>query len=73
MSETTSLETIERRLDGLQNNVSGVNRRLITLESSLTDRMGALEARMAELGGRRQTVRAHQCAGDRRELSDPSG
>jgi hypothetical protein len=36
-------------LDGLQNNVSGLNRRMITLESNLIDRVGALEARMAEL------------------------
>ena len=51
MSETVSLESIARRLDGLQNNVSGVNRRLISLESSLTERMGALEVRAAALEG----------------------
>jgi chaperonin cofactor prefoldin len=56
MSESTSLEIIARRLDGLQNNVSGVNRRLIMLESSLTDRMGALEARMTELEDRADTL-----------------
>jgi uncharacterized coiled-coil protein SlyX len=39
-------------LDGLQNNVSGLNRRMITLESNLIDRVGALEARMAELEDR---------------------
>jgi hypothetical protein len=33
MSETATLEFIRRRLDGLQNNVSGLNRRMITLES----------------------------------------
>jgi prefoldin subunit 5 len=49
MSETVSLESVARRLDGLQNNVSGVNRRLILLESSLTERMVALEARTAAL------------------------
>ena len=49
MSETATLEFIRRRLDGLQNNVSGLNRRMITLESNLIDRVGALEARMAEL------------------------
>lgn len=49
MSETVSLESVARRLDGLQNNVSGVNRRLISLETSLTERMGALEARTAAL------------------------
>ena len=49
MSGMISLESIARRLDGLQNNVSGVNRRLISLESSLTKRMGALEARTAAL------------------------
>ena len=48
MSETF-LEPITRRLDGLQNNVSGLNRRMIMLESNLIDRVGALEARMAEL------------------------
>jgi uncharacterized coiled-coil protein SlyX len=51
MSETVSLESVARRLDGLQNNVSGVNRRLISLESSLTERMAALEARTAAQEG----------------------
>jgi hypothetical protein len=37
MSETISLETIGRRLDSLQNNVSGVTRQLVTLESSLAN------------------------------------
>jgi len=49
MSETATPEFIARRLDGLQNNVSGLNRRMITLESNLIDRVGALEARMAGL------------------------
>ncbi len=49
MSETVSLESVARRLDALQNNVSGVNRRLITLESSLSERMAALEAKTAAL------------------------
>jgi hypothetical protein len=52
MSETATLESIGRRLDGLQNNVSGLNRRMITLESNLIDRVGALEAKMAELEDR---------------------
>jgi hypothetical protein len=54
MSETVSLdlEAIGRRLDSLQNNVSGVNRRLIILESHLVERVGALEARMAGLEDR---------------------
>ena len=56
MSESTSPETIGRRLDSLQNNVAGVNRRLIMLESSLTDRMGALEARMTELEDRADSL-----------------
>ena len=43
MSESVTLESIARRLDGLQNNVSGLNRRMITLESSLIDRVGALK------------------------------
>jgi BMFP domain-containing protein YqiC len=47
MSETATLESIVRRLDGLQNNVSGVTRRMITLENTLSDRMAALEARLA--------------------------
>ncbi len=38
-----------RRLEGLQNNVAGVNRLLISLETSLTERVGALEARTAAL------------------------
>src|SRR6476646_5045461 len=49
MSETAILESIGRRLDGLQNNVSGLNRRMIMLEGNLIDRVGALEARLAEL------------------------
>ena len=49
MSETVSLESIARRLDGLQNNVSGVNRRMITLENTLAQRMAALEFRLAGL------------------------
>ena len=49
MSETATLESIWRRLDGLQNTVSGVNRRMITLESTLSDRMAALETRLAGL------------------------
>ena len=49
MSETISPEFIGRRLDGLQNNVSGVTRRMITLESILSDRMAALETRLAGL------------------------
>ena len=48
MSETVSAESI-RRLDGLQNNVSGVTRRLITLENTLSARMEALEVRLAGL------------------------
>ena len=52
MSETATLESIVRRLDGLQNNVSGLNRRMITLESNLSDRVAALEARMAGLEDR---------------------
>jgi hypothetical protein len=52
MSETVSSEFIGRRLDGVQNNVSGVNRRMITLENTLSDRMMALEARLAGLEDR---------------------
>ena len=49
MSETASPELIGRRLDGLQNNITGLSRRMITLEASLNDRLGAVEARMAGL------------------------
>ena len=54
--ETASLELLLRRLDGLQNNVSGVNRRLVTLEGNLANRVGTLEARMAELEGRTEEL-----------------
>ena len=49
MSETTSPDLIGRRLDGLQNSITGLSRRMITLEASLNDRLGAVEARMAGL------------------------
>ena len=52
MSETATLKSIVRRLDSFQNNVSGLNRRMITLESNLSDRVAALEARMAGLEDR---------------------
>jgi hypothetical protein len=39
-------------LDGLQNNLSGLNRRMVTLESNLIDRVGMPEARMAGLEDR---------------------
>jgi hypothetical protein len=39
-------------VDSLQNNVSGVTRRMITLENNLADRLGTLEARLAGLEGR---------------------
>ena len=45
MNETVSAEFIGRRLDSLQNDVSGLNCRMVTLESNLIDRGGALEAR----------------------------
>jgi hypothetical protein len=49
MSETVSPEFIGRRLDSVQNNVSGVTRRMITLENTLSARMEALEGRLAGL------------------------
>jgi hypothetical protein len=49
MSETISSEFIGRRLDSLQNNVVGVNRRMIALETTLSERLGAVEARIARL------------------------
>lgn len=42
VSET--LDSIGKRLDSIQNSVSAMNRRLITLENSLAERVGALEA-----------------------------
>ena len=50
MSETLSSEHVGRRLDGLQNSVSSVTRRIVTLEITLSERMGAIEAGLAELG-----------------------
>jgi phage shock protein A len=48
MSETISSELVGRRLDGLQNSVSGVARRMVTLESNLTN---GTEQITAELTG----------------------
>ena len=59
MGETVFLEPLVRRLDGLQNNVSALNRRLITLESSLANRVEALEARMAGLEARTEELADH--------------
>jgi hypothetical protein len=52
VSETVSPEFIGRRLDGLQNNVSGVTRRMVTLESNLTNGMEALATEVNELAAR---------------------
>ena len=49
MSETTSPDLIARRLDGLQNSIAGLSRRMITLEAGVNDRICAVEARMAGL------------------------
>ena len=49
MSETISPEFIGRRLDSLQNNIAGVNRRMIALETALNDKLGAVQTRMAGL------------------------
>ena len=49
MSETISPEFIGRRLDSLQDSVAGVNRRMIALETTLNERLGAVEARIARL------------------------
>jgi len=46
MSDTESPEFIARRLDSLQNNVAGVNRRMIALETTLNERLRAVEARI---------------------------
>jgi hypothetical protein len=56
MNETGSPEFIARRLDSLQNNVSGVTRRMITLENNLSDRLGTLDARLAGLEGRAEKL-----------------
>jgi hypothetical protein len=50
MSEAVSPEFIGRRLDSLQNNIAGVNRRMIALETGLNERLGTVESRVAELG-----------------------
>jgi hypothetical protein len=39
------LETVGKRLDSIQNSVSAMNRRMITLENNLAERGSALEAR----------------------------
>ena len=52
MSETATLESIRLLVDRLQNNVSGLNCRMITLETNLIDRVAALEARMTGLEDR---------------------
>ena len=52
MSETGSSEYIGRRLDGLQNSVSSVTRRMVTLESNLTNGMETLAAELAGLAAR---------------------
>jgi hypothetical protein len=51
MSETPSPDFIGRRLDDLQNNITGLSRRMITLQATLNDRMGTVEVRMAGLEG----------------------
>jgi hypothetical protein len=59
MSETVSSEHVGRRLDGLQNSVSGVARRMVTLESNLTNgtekiagELGGLEVHVDQLAAR---------------------
>jgi hypothetical protein len=52
MSETGSSEYIGRRLDGLQNSVSGVTRRMVMLESNLTNETEKIAAELAGLGAR---------------------
>ena len=49
VSETLSPESIARRLDGLQNSVSGVTRRMVTLESNLARGTEAIAAELAGL------------------------
>jgi hypothetical protein len=59
VTETLSPESIWRRLDGLQNSVSGMTRRLVMLESNLAHgteaiatELAGLEARVDQLAGR---------------------
>jgi hypothetical protein len=52
MSGTVSSESIGRRLDGLQNSVSGVTRRMVTLESNLTNGTETIAAELAGLEAR---------------------
>jgi hypothetical protein len=52
VSETLSPESIARRLDGLQNSVSVVTRRMVTLESNLTHGTEAIAAEVAGLQAR---------------------
>ena len=52
MSEAVFPESIARRLDGLQNSVSGVARRMVTLESNLAQGMEAIAAELAGLDAR---------------------
>jgi len=52
VSETLSPESIARRLDGLQNSVSGVTRRMVTLESNLAHGTEAIAAELAGLQAR---------------------
>jgi hypothetical protein len=47
VSETLPPEFIGRRLDGLQNSVSGVIRRMVTLESNLERGTEAIATRRA--------------------------
>ena len=52
MSETLSPDSIARRLDGLQNSVSGMTRRMVTLESNLAHGTEKIMAELAGLPGR---------------------
>ena len=59
VSETLFPESIARRLDGLQNSLSSVTRRMVTLDSNLAHgteaiaaELAGLEARVDQLAGR---------------------
>jgi hypothetical protein len=52
VSETLFPESIGRRLDGLQNSVSSMTRRMVTLESNLTNGTEKIAAELAGLGAR---------------------
>jgi hypothetical protein len=64
MNEAISPGFIGWRRDSLQNNIAGVNRWMIALETNLNERLGARRWRRS-VGG------THRRIGDEHELSNP--